>query len=430
MSRDKVSERTSLCGLSWLEVAKGNALPQQDIIRIVEFLGGSQPGDLCHLPWRGNVNATLRDRVLERIAIAGLDGAGVSLTPGRGKSSAAELLASGDAIYLCELAIEGGTIPFVLMMIAIRGEEYKALGDQPRLICRVDDLAQVLEVLEVDGRVGTVWRNGRAEPASGIRNFNAANFVFDDDRVSQLISDSVDFLVGEVGERLRRWGVPAKRGIILHGSPGNGKTVLTRLVANRALEANLSVSIIEYRPSRSLFDLGPSLLDLLWDARSRSPSLIIFEDIDMHCGSRAEVPNGLPNTGRPPLPQLTDFLDGVEPTDGYVLLATTNRLVDLDPAVRRTGRLDGVYEVGPPDLQTRQRVLTKLLERGPSPVPDTETAAAILNGQSMSDVAEAARRHLRSLAENPDADSDASLERAARDVAAERQRAADSDADE
>lgn len=420
MPAEHMRERTSSCGLSWLEVAKGNVLPEQDIIRITEFLGGSSPGDLCHLPWRGNIDATLRDRVVERITIAGSDGAGLSLSPGSGSGNAAELLASVEAIYLCEQLLEGTTIPFVLMVVFARSDDYKPLGDQPRLICRVDDLAQVIGPLQIDGRAGTVWRNGRTDRASGIRRFEKGDFVLDEVLVGQIISDSVDFLVGDVGERLRGWKVPAKRGIILHGPPGNGKTVLTRLVAHRALEAGLSVSIIEYRPPTSAFNFGPTLSDLLLDTRSRSPSLIIFEDIDMHCGSRTGTTNALSTREPLPLSQLTDFLDGVEPTDGYVLLATTNVLSELDPALRRTGRLDVVYEIGPPNLDTRQRVLEKLLGNGPSPVPDTEAAAAILNGASMSDVAEAARRHLLSLAERPETNSLASLERAAQDVAGER----------
>src|SRR5205823_112377 len=122
-------------------------------------------------------------------------------------------------------------------------------------------------------------------------------------------------LEGEVARQLRKWGVPAKRGVVLFGEPGNGKTVLTRICAKHALASGINVVIVEgkrrsvYSYDRSTMGIG----DELRRGAAAGPSLLVFEDIDLHCQARqeSEAPASLAWSSREDnaLAEILDFLD-------------------------------------------------------------------------------------------------------------------------
>jgi SpoVK/Ycf46/Vps4 family AAA+-type ATPase len=249
------------------------------------------------------------------------------------------------------------------------------------------------------GRGGAVWRGSSTEDADTFLSIDEQTFTIPDGLLERLVGETIDYLDGPSAALLRKWGEPAKRGVVLYGPPGNGKTVLTRLCAQRALVRDMNVVIIEgRRRSRATFDRDAmGLGDELRRAVSRGRALLVFEDIDLHCARRhANEDNYRERDAaaqNEELSELLDFLDGVEPTEGYALLATTNYIDRLDPALRRTGRIDVEIEIAAPTQPLREAALAKMLQRGPNPVPDPSVIAPILNGFSFSDLAEAVRRY-------------------------------------
>lgn len=139
--------------------------------------------------------------------------------------------------------------------------------------------------------------------------------------------------------------VPWKRGVLLTGPPGNGKSHVIRAILNRLTVPRLIV--------KSFGDEPDDVQEVFDKVRELSPCVLILEDID--------------SLIRPALlSSVLNALDGTEPLEGVLVLATTNHPEKLDPAIRcRPSRFDRVIEFGPPELRERLRLLRKLLDRGP-----------------------------------------------------------------
>lgn len=182
-------------------------------------------------------------------------------------------------------------------------------------------------------------------------------------------------------------GATLPRGIILHGPPGTGKTLLARAVAGEAGVPFFSVSGSEFvevyaglgsRRIRSLFTA----------ARKAAPAVIYIDEIDAVGGRRTgHAANG---EREQTLDQLLSEIDGfrTDPNRPVVVLASTNRLDDLDPALVRSGRFDRKIAVGLPDRQARREILDVHLRSRPvSPAADTDRIAAMTAGLAGADLA-------------------------------------------
>lgn len=146
-------------------------------------------------------------------------------------------------------------------------------------------------------------------------------------------------------EHFERLGVPWKRGLLMTGPPGNGKTHLIRAILNRLPVPRLIV--------KSFGEDQDDIEDVFDQVRVLAPCVLVLEDID------SLIPPML-------LSAVLNSLDGTEPLDGVLMLATTNHPEKLDPAIRnRPSRFDRVIEFGPPALPERVRLLGKFLSRLP-----------------------------------------------------------------
>lgn len=422
-------------GSTWSELTGVDKLHDDDITRIMAFLGATSEDELVNSRWYGWANTDNLDEkyedVVERLVLVGVDGAGRTLRRERYDSSAEELIDSIDSIFLCEIPlVGGGSLRYCVTDISSGDNKSYVSQRSNALLCRRADFDAVYRKLRIGGYGGSVWRGSHTENADRYVNLKVDEYEFPEGFVNRLIADTVFFLQGEIAARLREWGVPAKRGVLLHGAPGNGKTILTRICAKSALAQGMNVVIIEGK-RRSRQSTGGDTMgvgDELRQGAARGPSLLIFEDIDLHCQRRQEP---IQQDGKAiqiqavvredqALAELLDFLDGVEPTAGYVLLATTNYPEDLDPALRRSGRLDLEVEVSPPTRAQVEAVLRRLIRLGPQPMPDVAAAADYLDGASFADIAETTRRY-KILAASGDCGAPADcLVSAAQDLARER----------
>lgn len=146
-------------------------------------------------------------------------------------------------------------------------------------------------------------------------------------------------------EQFARLGVPWKRGLLMTGPPGNGKTHLIRAILNRLPVPRLIV--------KSFGEDQDDIEEVFDQVRAMAPCVLVLEDID------SLIPPML-------LSAVLNSLDGAEPLDGVLILATTNHPEKLDPAIRcRPSRFDRVIEFGAPALPERVRLLNKFLSRLP-----------------------------------------------------------------
>lgn len=153
----------------------------------------------------------------------------------------------------------------------------------------------------------------------------------------------------------QRHGVPWRRGCLLHGGPGTGKTSFARAIAEML---DLPVHV---------FDLaGMSNQDLkrAWrEMMTMSPCIALLEDLDAVFEGRANVAPQSGMSSGVTFDTLLNCIDGVERVDGLLLIVTTNNLDKLDSALTdRPGRIDSVVEFKPLDHEGRVKMATRILE--------------------------------------------------------------------
>lgn len=160
----------------------------------------------------------------------------------------------------------------------------------------------------------------------------------------------------------RLYGKNLRGGLLLYGPPGCGKTFLARAIAGEVAARFISVSITD------VLDMwvGASernLHELFLAARRNSPCVVFLDEVDALAHKRSQV---LSSAMRTTVNQLLAELDGMEgDNDGVFVLAATNAPWDVDPALRRPGRLDRMVLVLPPDAPAREAILTYHLRERP-----------------------------------------------------------------
>ena len=182
-------------------------------------------------------------------------------------------------------------------------------------------------------------------------------------------------------------GATMPRGIILHGPPGTGKTLLARAVAGEAGVPFFSASGSEFVEIYA--GLGSRRIRALFAAaRKAAPAVIYIDEIDAIGGKRTgHAANG---EREQTLDQLLSEIDGfrTDPSKPVVVLASTNRIDDLDPALVRSGRFDRKIAVGLPDRRARREILDVHLRTRPVAVGvDPDRVAAMTAGLAGADLA-------------------------------------------
>lgn len=155
-------------------------------------------------------------------------------------------------------------------------------------------------------------------------------------------------------ERLKALGIEAPTGILLYGEPGTGKTLLAKAVANQTNSTFISLTASEL--ARKFIGEGARLVRNVFRlARKKAPSVIFIDEIDAVAAYRYSTANGDREVQRT-LMQLLAEMDGFRGRDGVVIIAATNRLDIVDPALLRPGRFDRVIEVPVPELEAREKI--------------------------------------------------------------------------
>ena len=149
-------------------------------------------------------------------------------------------------------------------------------------------------------------------------------------------------------------GIDPPNGVLLHGAPGTGKTLLAKAVANKAKSTFISLSGSDL--VRKYIGEGSRLVrDVFKMAKEKKPSIIFIDEIDSVGSQRFATANGDREVQRT-LMQLLAEMDGFHDVKGIKIVGATNRMDMLDPALLRPGRFDRLIEVPLPDKESRKKI--------------------------------------------------------------------------
>ena len=211
------------------------------------------------------------------------------------------------------------------------------------------------------------YMNGSAGGGSKMMNFGKSHAKLSSDENKMKFTDVagldeekedleeiVDFLKNakkyvDVGARI-------PKGVILVGPPGTGKTLLAKAIAGEAGVPFFSISGSDF--VEMFVGVGASRVrDLFEEAKKNSPCIVFIDEIDAVARRRGTGMGGGHDEREQTLNQLLVEMDGFGVNEGIIVLAATNRVDILDPAIMRPGRFDRKVAVGTPDIKGRREIL-------------------------------------------------------------------------
>jgi len=154
-------------------------------------------------------------------------------------------------------------------------------------------------------------------------------------------------------ELFKRLGVEAPKGVLLHGPPGTGKTMLAKAVAGETSSNFITIGGPEI-VSKFYGESEGKLREIFKEAEENAPSIIFIDEIDSIAPKRDEVSG---EEERRIVAQLLSLMDGLNSRGKVVVIGATNRPNAIDEALRRPGRFDREIEIGIPDRDGRYEIL-------------------------------------------------------------------------
>ncbi len=197
-------------------------------------------------------------------------------------------------------------------------------------------------------------------------------------------------------ELFKRLGIEPPKGILLYGPPGVGKTLLAKAVANETDAYFIAINGPEIM-SKFYGESEARLREIFEEAQKNAPAIIFIDEIDAIAPKRDEV---VGEVERRVVAQLLALMDGLKERGNVIVIAATNRINAVDPALRRPGRFDREIEIPLPDKQGRLEILQIHTRNMPlAKDVDLEKLAEITHGYTGADLAalvrEAAMHALR-----------------------------------
>ena len=188
------------------------------------------------------------------------------------------------------------------------------------------------------------------DPAKRVKFSDVAGLQEEKEELEEI----VDFL--RAPKKYTQLGARIPKGVLLVGPPGTGKTLLAKAIAGEAGVPFFSISGSDF--VEMLVGVGASRVrDLFEEAKKNAPCIIFIDEIDAVARRRGTGMGGGHDEREQTLNQMLVEMDGFGVNEGIIVMAATNRVDILDPAIMRPGRFDRKVVVGRPDVRGREEIL-------------------------------------------------------------------------
>ncbi len=205
------------------------------------------------------------------------------------------------------------------------------------------------------GSNGKMMNFGKSRARLSLENKTTLKDVAGLQEEKEELDEIINFLK-EPG-KFTKVGARIPKGVLLEGAPGTGKTLLAKAIAGEANVPFFSISGSDF--VEMFVGVGASRVrDLFADAKKHSPCIVFIDEIDAVARRRGTGMGGGHDEREQTLNQLLVEMDGFGVNEGIIVLAATNRVDILDPAILRPGRFDRKITVSPPDVRGRKEILT------------------------------------------------------------------------
>jgi len=173
------------------------------------------------------------------------------------------------------------------------------------------------------------------------------------DDIKEALKETVEWPL-KYAELFKKADTKPPKGIILHGKPGTGKTYLAKALASESGVNFISVKGPQIL-SRYIGESEKGVRELFKLAKQTAPSILFLDEIDSLTPRRQNDSSGSGVIERV-IGQFLTEMDGIEDMKGVIVLAATNRIDLIDPALLRSGRFDLIFELPLPDVKTREKI--------------------------------------------------------------------------
>jgi transitional endoplasmic reticulum ATPase len=237
-------------------------------------------------------------------------------------------LSKADLVFIPGMAIMGGSLPF------------QVVNTFPQGIVTMAEATELTIKEEAEKESKLVVTSVSYEDVGGLKEELR--------RVREMIE-----LPLKHPELFERLGIDPPKGVLLHGPPGTGKTMIARAVASESGASFFSIQ-------------GPEIMDKYYgaseehlrkrfeEAQKAAPSILFIDELDSIAPRRGDVHG---EVERRVVAQMLTLMDGLSGRGKVIVIAATNRVDAIDPALRRPGRFDREIEIGVPDREGRLEIL-------------------------------------------------------------------------
>jgi len=208
-----------------------------------------------------------------------------------------------------------------------------------------DESASSGASVEVAGSEGET--DGTGDTASGVAYEDIGGL----DEELDLVRETVELPLSNP-ELFARLGIDPPKGVLLHGPPGTGKTLIAKAVANEVDATFISISGPEIM-SKYKGESEERVREVFEAAQADAPAIIFFDEIDSVAPKREDGGDVESRV----VGQLLSLMDGLNARGEVVVIGATNRVDEIDPALRRGGRFDREIEIGVPGEKGRREIL-------------------------------------------------------------------------